>query len=111
MAARLFVYPGFYQRVRHYRDRIIRGGRPQVAAKFVKSTEESILQLLDHPGRGHSAGFEASELADILRVSLPGFGVFALFYRWNGHTLTIITLEHTSQDLPSRIADILSHPE
>jgi ParE toxin of type II toxin-antitoxin system, parDE len=111
MAARLFVHPAFYQRVRHYSDRIIHDGRQQVASKFVKSTEELILHLLDNPGRGHLAGFEASDLANILRVPVPDFGVFALFYRWDGHTLTVITLEHTSQDLPSRIAAILSHPK
>ena len=109
MAARLFVHPTFYQRVRHYRDRIIHDGRQQVASKFVKSTEELILHFLDNPGRGHLAGFEASDLADILRVPVPGFNVFALFYRWNGQTLTIITLEHTAQDLPWRVAAILSH--
>jgi plasmid stabilization system protein ParE len=111
MAVRLIVHPIFYRRVRHYRERIIRDGRPQVAARFVKSVEDLVLQLLENPRRGHAAGFEASDLADILRVSVAGFAVFALFYRWSGHTLTVITLEHTSQDLPSRIAEILSRPE
>jgi hypothetical protein len=32
------------------------------------------------------------------------FPVFAVFYRWDGQTLTVITLEHTAQDLPSRLA-------
>jgi len=66
------------------------------------------LQLLQNPGQGHSARFEASDLADILRAAVPGFSVFALFYRWNGPTLTVTTLEHTAQDLPSRLAGILS---
>ena len=44
MAARLFVYPAFYRRVRHYRDRIgVHDGRPQVAAKFVKTAEALVL--------------------------------------------------------------------
>lgn len=109
MAAKLFVHPAFYRRVRHYRDRIgIHDGRPQVASKFVKAAEELVLQLLQNPLRGHSARFESSDLADILRVAVPGFPVFALFYRWDGHTLTLITLEHTAQDLPPRVAGILS---
>lgn len=51
---------------------------------------------------------EKSHRADILRVSVPGFAVFALFYRWDGRTLTIVTLEHTAQDLPARLAAVLS---
>ena len=109
MAAKLFVHPAFYRRVRHYRDRIgIHDGRPQVAKRFVKAAIELVQELLNHPGHGHPAGFEGSDLADILRMSLPGFPVFAIFYRWDGQTLTIITLEHTAQDLPSRLAGMLS---
>jgi GGDEF domain-containing protein len=66
------------------------------------------LQLLQNPRRGHSACFESPELADILRVAVRGFTVFALFYRWDGETFTVITLEHTAQDLPSRLANALS---
>ena len=111
MVAKLQVHPAFYQRVRHYRDRIgIHDERPQVAVKFVKAAEESVLLLLHNPRRGHSAGFESDDLADILRAPLPGFPVFALFYRWDGQTLTIITLEHTAQDLPSRLANVISTP-
>jgi plasmid stabilization system protein ParE len=107
MAAKLVVHPAFYRRTRHYRDRIgIRDGRPQVAVRFVKAAEELILVLLNNPQRGHSACFEAPDLVDILRVAVPGFPVFALFYRWDGQTLTVMTLEHTAQDLPSRLADI-----
>ena len=111
MGAKLSVYPAFYRRVRHYRDRIgIQDGRPQVARKFVRAAQDLVLQLLQNPRRGHSARFEAADLADILRVAVPGFPVFALFYRWDGQTLTIITLEHTAQDLPPRLARILSSP-
>jgi plasmid stabilization system protein ParE len=109
MAAKLRVHPAFYRRIKHYRDRIgIQDGRPQVAIKFVKAVQELILQLLQNPHRGHSAHFDSAELADILRVSVPGFPVFALFYRWNEQTLTVITLEHAAQHLPSRLAAILS---
>jgi plasmid stabilization system protein ParE len=109
MAAELFVHPAFYRRVRHYRQRIgIHDARPQVAVQFVRAIQELVTQLLQNPRRGHSARFESSDLADVLRASVPGFPVFALFYRWNGQTLTLITLEHTAQDLPSRLADILS---
>ena len=110
-ANKLRVHPAFYQRTRHYRDRIgIKDGRPQVAVKFVRATQELVVQLLENPQRGHLARFEAPELADILRASVPGFSVFALFYRWDGQTLTVITVEHTAQDLPSRVASILSNP-
>ena len=110
-AKKLFVHPAFYRRVRHYRDRIgIKDGRPQVAVTFVQAIRKLAAQLLENPRRGHSARFEASDLADILRASVPGFPVFALFYRWDGQTLTIITLEHTAQDLPSRLASIVSTP-
>ena len=44
MAAKLRVYPAFYRRVRHYRDRIIRDGRPQVATRFVEAAEELVVQ-------------------------------------------------------------------
>jgi plasmid stabilization system protein ParE len=109
MAAKLVVYPAFYRRVRHYRDRIaIHDGRPQVARRFVKAAQELVFQLTENPQRGHSARFEAPELHDVLRVALPGFPVFALFYRLNGETLTIVTLEHTAQDLPARLAGMLS---
>jgi len=109
MAAKLLVHPAFYRRVRHYRDRIgIHDGRPQVAVKFAKAVQESVLRLLQNPQSGHSARFESPDLADILRVAVPGFPVFALFYRWDGQTLTVITLEHTAQDLPSRLAGIIS---
>lgn len=111
MAVKLLVHPAFYQRIRHYRDRIgIHDERPRVAAKFVKAAEKLVSELLQNPRRGHSAGFESPDLADILRVPVPGFSVFALFYRWDGQTLTIITLEHTAQDLPPRLADIISTP-
>ena len=110
-ANKLRVHPAFYRRIRHYRDRIgIQDGRPQVAVKFVRATQELVVQLLENPRRGHVAGFEAPELADILRASVPGFTVFALFYRWDGGTLTVITLEHTAQDLPSRLASMASNP-
>lgn len=110
-ANQLQVHPAFYRRVRHYRDRIgISDGRPQVAVKFVRAVQALAAQLLKNPGRGHPAGFEAPELADILRVSVPGFSVFALFYRWDGRTLTVITLEHTAQDLPARLASMVSRP-
>jgi plasmid stabilization system protein ParE len=108
MAAKLLVHPAFYRRVRHHRDRIrIQDGRPQVAAKFVNATHELVQRLLQNPRSGHSARFESPDLADILRVSVQGFPVFALFYRWDGQALTVITLEHTAQDLPSRLAGIL----
>ncbi len=111
MAVKLKVHPAFYRRVRHYRDRIgIHDGRPQVALKFVRAVQELMLRLLQKPQRGHSARFESFDLVDILRVSVPGFPVFALFYRWDGQTLTLITLEHTAQDLPPRLAAILSRP-
>jgi plasmid stabilization system protein ParE len=111
MAAKLLVHPAFYRRVRHYRDRIgIHDGRPRVAVKFAREAQELVLRLLQNPQRGHSARFESSDLADILRIAMPGFPVFALFYRWDGQTLTVITLEHTAQDLPSRLAGILSAP-
>src|SRR5262245_48432978 len=109
MAAKLLVHPAFYRRVRHYRGRIgLRDGRPQVAERFANAVHELIVQLLQNPRRGHSASFESADLADILRVAVPGFPVFALFYRWDGQTLTVITLEHTAQDLPSRLARLLS---
>ncbi len=109
MAANLVVHPAFYRRVRHYRDRIgIHDGRPQIAIKFVKAAQELVERLLENPQRGHAAGFESSDLTDILRAAVPGFPVFALFYRWDGRTLTVITLEHTAQDLPSRLAGLLS---
>jgi plasmid stabilization system protein ParE len=109
MAAKLRVHPAFYRRVRHYRDRIgIKDGRPQIAARFVEAAQGLVLQLLENPHRGHSARFESPDLADILRATVPGFPVFALFYRWDGQTLTVITLEHAAQDLTSRLASILS---
>jgi len=102
MAVRLRVHPAFYRRVRHYRDRIgIHEGRPQAAARFARAAEEVVLRVLHNPQRGHSARFESAELADILRIAVPGFRVFALFYRWDGQTLTVITLEHVAQDLPT----------
>jgi plasmid stabilization system protein ParE len=111
MAANLSVHPAFYRRVRHYRDRIgIHDGRPQVAGRFARAAGQLVLDLLQNPKRGHPAGFESYELADILRVSVPGFPVFALFYRWDGQKLTVVTLEHTAQDLPSRLARVLSAP-
>ena len=110
-ANRLQVHPAFYCRVRHYRDRIgLKDGRPQVAARFVRAAQELVVELLDNPLRGHCAGFDAPELADILRMSVPGFSVFALFYRWDGQTLTVITLEHTAQDLPTRLASMVATP-
>lgn len=111
MAAKLLVHPACYRRVRHYRDRIgIHDGRPQVGFKFVQAAQKFVLGLLQSPHRGHSAGFESADLADILRIAVPGFPVFALFYRWDGQTLTVITLEHSAQDLPSRLASIASFP-
>lgn len=108
-ANKLQVHPAFYRRVRHYRDRIgIKDERPKVAVKFVRAIEELVARLLENPNRGHVAGFEAAELADVLRISLPAFPVFALFYRWDGETITLITLEHTAQDLPSRLASLVS---
>jgi plasmid stabilization system protein ParE len=110
-ANKLQVHPAFYRRVRHYRDRIgNQDGRPQVAAKFVRSTQDLVLQLLENPLRGHPAGFEAPELTDVRRMSVPGFSVFALFYRWDGQALTVITLEHTAQDLPARLANLVAAP-
>jgi plasmid stabilization system protein ParE len=109
MAARLKVYRAFGRRLRHYRDRIgIRDGRPQVAKAFVRAVDQLVLQLIKNPQGGHSARIEASDLADILRIAVPGFPIFALFYRWDGQLLTIITIEHTAQDLPSRLAAIVS---
>jgi hypothetical protein len=111
MVVKLLVHPAFYRRVRHYRDRIaLHDGRSRVAVKFAKAAQELVFRLLQNPQGGHSARFESSDLADILRVAVPGFPVFALFYRWDGRTLTVITLEHTAQDLPARLAGILSAP-
>ena len=103
------LHPAFYRRVRHYRDRIgIHEGRPQVAARLARSAQEVVLRVLQNPQRGHSARFESADLADVLRIAVPGFLVFALFYRWDGRTLTVITLEHAAQDLPARLASLLS---
>lgn len=108
-AKKLSIHPAFYRRVRYYRDRIgIKDGRPQVAKRFVKAAQALVNELFKNPHRGHHARFEAPDLADILRVPLPRFPIFALFYRWDGEILTIITLEHAAQDLPSRLAGILS---
>jgi hypothetical protein len=110
-AKKLLVHQAFYRRIRHYRDRIgLKDGRPQVALKIVQAAQDLVVQLLKNPQRGHLARFEAPDLADILRAALPGFPVFALFYRWDGQTLTLITLEHTAQDLPSRLASMVSTP-
>ncbi len=110
-AKKLFVHPAFYRRIRHYRDRIaMKDGRPKVAIRFVQAAQNLVAQLLNNPHRGHPARFEATDLADILRAAIPGFPVFALFYRWDGQKLTIITVEHTAQDLPSRLASIVSTP-
>ena len=109
MAVKLRVHPAFYRRVRHYRDRVgIHEGRPRVAVRFARAAEEVVLRVLQNPQRGHSARFESADLADILRIVVPGFPVFALFYRWDGQTLTVITLEHAAQDLPARLANLLS---
>jgi plasmid stabilization system protein ParE len=111
MVVNFRVHPAFYRRVRHYRDRIgIHDGRPQVAGKFVRAVQELVLELQQNPQRGHPAGFEPADLADILRVPVPGFPVFVIFHRWDGKTLTVITLEHAAQNLPSRLAAILSNP-
>jgi len=111
-AKKLLVHPAFYRRVRHYRDRIgITDGRPQMAVQFVQAARKLVVQLTANPGRGHLARFEAPDLADVLRAVVPGFPVFALFYRWDGQTLTVITLEHTAQDLPSRLAGLVSTPK
>ncbi len=112
MAAKLVIHPAFYRRVRHYRDRIaIHDSRPQVAKKFADAARELVLALLQNPRRGHSARFESADLSNILRVAVPGFPVFAIFYRWDGQTLTVITLEHTAQNLPSRLAGIVATPQ
>lgn len=85
MATKLVVYPAFYRRVRHYRDRIgIHDGRPQVAIQFTKAATELVQRLLQNPERGHCARFESADLIDNLRIAVPGFTVFALFYRWDG---------------------------
>jgi plasmid stabilization system protein ParE len=111
MAVKLKVHPAFRRRLCHYRDRIaIHDGRPQVARKFLIAVDTSIIELLKNPQRGHLAHFESPELADILRITIPGFAVFAVFYRWDGQMLTVITIEHTAQDLPSRLASIISRP-
>jgi plasmid stabilization system protein ParE len=111
MAAKLRIHPAFYRRVRHYRARISdHDGRPQTAAKFVKAAQDLVLHLLENPRRGRSANFESPDLADVLRVSVPEFPIFALFYRWNGQTLTVITIEHAAQNLPARLAAVLFAP-
>lgn len=111
MGDNLFVRPAFYRRVRHYRDRIANhDGRPQTAEKFVLASQDIVLQLLKHPQRGHSARFETPDLTDVLRVALPNFQILAVFYRWDGKALTVITLENTAQDLPARLAAVLSTP-
>jgi len=111
MAAKLLVHPAFYRRVLHYRGRIgIHDGRPQVARKFAQAAQELVLRLWQNSHSGHSARFESPDLADILRAPVPGFPVFALFYRWDGETLAVITLEHTAQDLPARLAGLMSAP-
>jgi hypothetical protein len=74
------------------------------------SLDDIVLQLLKNPQRGHCARLESSDLTDVLRVALPKFQIFAVFYRWDGKTLTVITLEHTAQDLPARLAAVLSTP-
>jgi plasmid stabilization system protein ParE len=108
-AKKLIVYPAFSQRLRHYRDRIGKiEGRPQVATQLVEATNSLVHRLLQNPARGHLARFESDGLRDILRASVPGFPIFAIFYRWDGRTLTIITVEHTAQDLPSRLASVVS---
>ena len=109
MAARLQIHPAFYRRVRHYRERIaVRAARPKVAVTFVRAVQAVVERLLINPRRGHAARFESPDLADILRISVPGFPVFAVFYRWDGETLTVITLEHCAQDLPARLAGLIS---
>ncbi|PWU15054.1 MAG: hypothetical protein C5B50_16025 [Verrucomicrobia bacterium] len=108
MAAKLRVHPAFYRRMRHYRDRIaLRDDRPQVARSITHAAQETVSHLLERPLLGHSARFESPDLSDILRFAVPGFQIFAIFYRWDGETLTVITLEHGAQDLPSRLAQIL----
>lgn len=106
---KLRVHPALYRRVRQYRDRISQhSDRPRVAAKFVEAVEDLVLALLANPHRGHLAGFDDAELADVWRIAVPGFAVFAVFYRCDGKTLTVITLEHTAQNLPARLAAIVA---
>ena len=83
---------------------------PKWRSALFGATRTLVVQLLKSPQRGPLARFETPELADILRASVPGFSVFAVFHCWDGETLTVITLENTAQDLPSRLASIVSHP-
>ena len=88
------------------------GGTPltvTTSPTYACVSQDDLSGCLKNPQRGHPSRFEAPELADILRLSVPGFSVFSLFYPWDGQTLTVITLEHTAQDLPSRLASIVSH--
>jgi hypothetical protein len=50
-------------------------------------------------------GFEAPDLPDVLRASIPGFPIFALFYRWNGATSLL-----SHWNLPRRICPPSDHP-
>jgi hypothetical protein len=77
-----------------------------VAVKVVQATRFG-RSAVENRQRGHVAGFDSSDLANILRVAAR-FPVFALFIA--GTALTIITLKHTAQDLPSRLANIVSTP-
>jgi hypothetical protein len=79
-----------------------------VAERFVLSTHELVSTILENPMRGHLARFEAPELVDIVRRSVPGFSVFSVFYRWNDDSVTLITIEHSKQDLPSRLAKLVT---
>ena len=107
---KLRIHRGFYARLRRYCAQIAADGRPQVSQAFAEAVDHSLRLIWDNPGRGHTARFEATDLADVFRSSVRGFPLFAIFYRWNADTVTIISVEHTSQDLPARLAKVLSTP-
>jgi plasmid stabilization system protein ParE len=89
-------------------DYYVRESGDDLAARWDRAVEETVLSLLTMPHRGSPCVLIAPRLKGMRRISVRGFDAFSVFYyaSRDPRLVTVIAVLHMSRD----IARILSTP-
>ena len=75
------------------------GGK--LAQRWESAVTNTLLRILKNPLSGASCNFKSNELAEVRRMSIPGFPKHLIFYRFQDEQLQVLRIVHGARDLES----------
>jgi toxin ParE1/3/4 len=81
-------------------------GGEELAWRFFKAVDMTVLKLSGRPEFGHKRRFRHPLLQDLWSYRVePPFGRYLIFYRSDSETLRVWRLMHGARDLPRRLVE------